>query len=67
MDLEEYIQKPKAHVEAQSLKFVCDDSESILEMLYFSTNKSTWQREDFPLLNGYFTAKPPLDSRCGLK
>ena len=34
MKLEEYIQKLKAHVEAQSSKFVCDDSESILEMLY---------------------------------
>lgn len=34
MNLEEYIQKLKAHVEAQSSKLVCDDSESILEMLY---------------------------------
>lgn len=34
MNLEEYIQKLKAHVEAQFSKFVCDDSESILEMLY---------------------------------
>ena len=34
MNFEEYIQKLKAHVEAQSSKLVCDDSESILEMLY---------------------------------
>lgn len=34
MNLEEYIQKLKAHVEAQSSKFVSDDSESLLEMLY---------------------------------
>ncbi len=34
MNLEEYIQKLKAHVEAQSSKLVCADSESILEMLY---------------------------------
>lgn len=34
MNLEEYIQKLKAYVEAQSSKLVCDDSESILEMLY---------------------------------
>jgi len=34
MNLEEYIQKLKDHVEAQSSKLVCDDSESILEMLY---------------------------------
>lgn len=34
MNLEEYIQKLKAHVEAQSTKLVCDNSESILEMLY---------------------------------
>jgi len=34
MNLEELIQKLKAHVEAQSSKLVCDDSESLLEMLY---------------------------------
>ncbi len=34
MNLEEYIQKLKARVEAQSSKLVCADSESILEMLY---------------------------------
>lgn len=34
MNLEEYIQKLRAYVEAQSSMLVCDDSESILEMLY---------------------------------
>jgi len=34
MNLEEYIRKLKAYVEAQSPKLVCDNSESILEMLY---------------------------------
>jgi len=34
MNLEEYIQKLKAHVEAQSSTLVCEDSEPILEMLY---------------------------------
>lgn len=34
MNLEEYIQKLKAHVETRSSKLVCEDSESILEILY---------------------------------